>query len=349
MARSGISKEEVLNARNALLARGERPSIDAVRYELGNTGSRSTILRFLRELEESEPAAMPNTLSDELSVLVSGLAERLKLEGHAPIAALEAQLEEERQQNALQREAIERREAALQLQLEECSSALAAQTATIQQLMLENQQQAIELARLNQLQQDQSTRLAEREQHIHSLEEKHQHAREALEHYRVTTQTQREQELRRHELQVQQIQTELRQAQQSVLIHQESASKLHRDNERLLSEQRAARTECDQWRTQAQQHMESLMTAQRYIARLETLDESHQAQLAQATQEHTQRVKELLETQEKLLNQLQAANEQERQTQLQLAETRAALQTALRHDAAADVESTAAEGSAERS
>lgn len=348
MARTGINKEEVLKARNALLARGERPSIDAVRYELGNTGSRSTILRFLRELEDSEPAAAPDTLSDELLILVAGLAERLKLEGRAPIAALETQLEEVHQQCAAQLTEAENREVALQLQLEANAQTLATQAAAHQQLLLEHQQQAIEMARLTQLQQDQHTRLAEREQHIQSLEEKHQHAREALEHYRIAAQTQREQESRRHELQVQQLQMELRQAQQSVLIHQEEVSKLNRENERLLSEQRAARIECDQWRNQAQQQMESLMTAQRQIARLETLDESRQLQMNQAAQEHAQRLSELLETQAKLLQQLQAAHEQERHIQTQLAEARLALQAALRHDAAPDAQLTPAEGAAER-
>lgn len=349
MARTGINKEEVLTARNALLARGERPSIDAVRYELGNTGSRSTILRFLRELEESEPAAAPDTLSEELLMWVAGLAERLKLEGRAPIAALETQLEEERQQWAAERDKTQEREAAWQLQREENAQALAAQTAINQHLVLEQQQQAIELARLNQLQQDQSTRLAEREQHIQSLEEKHQHAREALEHYRIAAQTQREQESRRHELQVQQMQMELRQAQQSVIVQQEEASRLHRENERLLSEQRAARLESDQWRNQAQQHMESLMASQRQIARLETLDESRQLQMNQAAQEHAQRLSELFETQAKLLQQLQAAHEQERHLQAQLAEARLALQAALRHDAAPDASAITAEGATERS
>ena len=48
----------------------------------------------------------------------------------------------------------------------------------------------------------------------------------------------REQEQRRHEGQVQQIQMELRQAQQSALVRQDEITQLHRDNERLLTENR---------------------------------------------------------------------------------------------------------------
>ena len=36
-----------------ILARGEHPSIDAVRIEMGNTGSKTTIHRYLKELDES--------------------------------------------------------------------------------------------------------------------------------------------------------------------------------------------------------------------------------------------------------------------------------------------------------
>lgn len=57
MARSGINKALVQTARDALLARGETPSIDAVRVELGHTGSKTTINRYLRELANEEPMA----------------------------------------------------------------------------------------------------------------------------------------------------------------------------------------------------------------------------------------------------------------------------------------------------
>ena len=52
MARSGLYKTDVQRARDALLAQGKRPSVDAVRVALGNTGSKTTIHRYLRELEE---------------------------------------------------------------------------------------------------------------------------------------------------------------------------------------------------------------------------------------------------------------------------------------------------------
>ncbi|PMZ64746.1 integrase, partial [Pseudomonas sp. GW247-3R2A] len=58
------------------------------------------------------------------------------------------------------------------------------------------------------------------------------------EHYRNAIKEQREQEQSRHEGQLQQIQMELRQAQQSALVRQDEITQLHRDNERLLTENR---------------------------------------------------------------------------------------------------------------
>ncbi|MDP1045085.1 integrase, partial [Klebsiella pneumoniae] len=69
------------------------------------------------------------------------------------------------------------------------------------------------------------------------------HARDALEHYRNAIKDQREQGQRRHEGQLQQVQAELRQAQQSALVRQDEITQLHRDNERLLIEHRVTMKE----------------------------------------------------------------------------------------------------------
>ena len=69
MARGGVNKAVVQIARTAILARGEHPSIDAVRIEMGNTGSKTTIHRYLKELEEidSRRGAPQEQLGDELA------------------------------------------------------------------------------------------------------------------------------------------------------------------------------------------------------------------------------------------------------------------------------------------
>lgn len=51
MPQSGISRVQVRRARDALIKQGKHPSVEAVRVYLGNTGSNSTISRYLKELK----------------------------------------------------------------------------------------------------------------------------------------------------------------------------------------------------------------------------------------------------------------------------------------------------------
>jgi len=80
MARGGINKAVVLKARQSLLAKGTHPSIDAVRVELGNTGSKTTIARYLKEIESYDPRPLSSRerMGEELSAMVESLLERVK-------------------------------------------------------------------------------------------------------------------------------------------------------------------------------------------------------------------------------------------------------------------------------
>ncbi len=51
MARGGLYKSDIQKARDTLRAQGKHPSVDAVRVALGNTGSKTTIHRYLKEWE----------------------------------------------------------------------------------------------------------------------------------------------------------------------------------------------------------------------------------------------------------------------------------------------------------
>lgn len=240
MARGGVNKALVQAARLAILARGEHPSIDAVRIEMGNTGSKTTIHRYMKELDDGdEPTQAPSEpIDDELTSLVSRLAQRLKEQAQEPIDQARAQFEQQRKD--LEAQLHEAREAntELQQQYEIQSLALTQESAELHDTRSTLQTEQTRNAGLNQALADFELRLQDKDEQIRSLEEKHLHAREALEHYRNAVKDQREQEQRRHEGQVQQIQMELRQAQQSALVRQDEITQLHRDNERLLTENR---------------------------------------------------------------------------------------------------------------
>lgn len=52
MARPGLDKADVKHACEQLAAQGRYPSVDAVRAMLGHTGSKTTIHKYLKELEK---------------------------------------------------------------------------------------------------------------------------------------------------------------------------------------------------------------------------------------------------------------------------------------------------------
>jgi len=97
MARGGINKALVQKARRTILGRGEDPSIDAVRVELSNMGSKTTIHSYLKEMEEAERGRQTApSLSEQLGNLVSLLAEQLREEAQADVAQKPEQLARER-------------------------------------------------------------------------------------------------------------------------------------------------------------------------------------------------------------------------------------------------------------
>ncbi|MBV7554167.1 DNA-binding protein [Pseudomonas sp. PDM28] len=240
MARGGVNKAVVQAARLAILARGENPSIDAVRIEMGNTGSKTTIHRYLKELDDrNETVEAPaEPIDDELMALVARLAQRLKEQAQEPIDQARTQYEEQRK--ALEKQLGEAQEANSELhqQYEFQSLALTQESEALHETRAMLQTEQTRNAGMNQALADFELRLKDKDEQIRSLEEKHLHTRDALEHYRNAVKEQREQEMSRHEGQVQQLQMELRQAQQSALVRQDEITQLHRDNERLLTENR---------------------------------------------------------------------------------------------------------------
>ena len=238
MARGGITEYHVQRARDALLARGMHPSIDAVRIELGNTGSRTTIHRYLKALETAEGTRLDDEalLSETLRELVATLAARLHAEANDKIAAVE-----HRHAEALQRVEAERdqHQAALEAALE---AATEQREALANECALHRDTQATLSERTTQTRENAKTiealeqRLQEKDTMIASLEEKHRHAQESLAHYRDSVKAQRDQDQRQHEQQVQHLQAELREQHQTAAVKQNEITQLTRDNARLAAD-----------------------------------------------------------------------------------------------------------------
>lgn len=301
MARGGINKAVVQTARLAILARGENPSIDAVRIEMGNTGSKTTIHRYLKELDESETrlTITEAPIDDELGELVARLAQRLKEKAQEPIDLALAQFEQQKTALLAQVEALEEAHTQLKQQFDIQAAALAEESAALQTASTSLQAEQTRNAGLSQACSDYELRINDKDEQIRSLEEKHLHARDALEHYRNAIKEQREQEQRRHEGQLQQIQAELRQAQQSALVRQDEITQLHRDNERLLIEQRVTTKELNALQDQTRKDQAAQLKLNEHLSKIDSERALLQERLRVAALDIQARQEALLENQQR--------------------------------------------------
>ena len=240
MARGGINKAVVQRARQALLARGANPSIDAVRVELGNTGSKTTISRYLKELEpfNPEPAASRERMGEMLNGMVQTLLDQLMEEGQEVISQATAAFDLQRA--SLENQIIELRSELATAQRNSVTQQAAIETQNAEFAITHSSLQA-ELTRnagLSQRCTDLEFLVAEKDKHIQSLEDKHVQARGALEHYREAAKEQRDQDQRKHESQLHEMQVEQRKLRETIAVKQDDLTRLNRDNERLLGEAR---------------------------------------------------------------------------------------------------------------
>ena len=96
MARTGLTKSQVRACRDQLLAEGRYPSVDAVRQSLGNTGSKSTIHKYLKELdgEESGAVIQRGDTARALLATVEQLADQLHGDAERQVRAVRAEYEQ---------------------------------------------------------------------------------------------------------------------------------------------------------------------------------------------------------------------------------------------------------------
>ncbi len=238
MARTGLYKSEVKKARNSLIAQGKNPSVDAVRIALGNTGSKTTIHKYLKELEEEDGGGdtRKTSISEVLQDLVARLAVQLQDEASIRVDEIQAQSAEKDRQNAEAVSTLKQEVATLNAQLQHAETMTLQEKAAHELTTQELQSEKIARHTLEQHVADLKERLVENEVHLQSMEEKHQHARDALEHYRQSVKDQREQDQRRHEQQIQQMQAEMRQLKQSLIIKQDDLTRLNKEGARLVAD-----------------------------------------------------------------------------------------------------------------
>lgn len=271
MARAGLSRLDVKRARDSLLAQGQHPSIDAIRSALGNTGSKTTIHRYLKELEEEEGTALKRagSTSDAILDLVGRLAARLHEEAQTVVDQQAAAASAQRQQVRAEADKLSADLAALRAELAQAHATIANVRAAHSDTQTALQQRTIEAERSAQQIQDLTARLTEHDGFRRSLEQKLQHAHQALDHFRNASKEQRDQDARRHEQQVQQLQAEIRQANQALIIKQEEITRLNKDGARLVAEAGAATKRVRELETRGEHAQLELDQARADRARME--------------------------------------------------------------------------------
>ena len=276
MARGGVNKALVSKARETLISRGENPSIDAIRVELGNTGSKSTIHRYLREIEEEASGRLDDEalLSQPIKELVGRLASTLKQEAQAVIDENHVRHQNQVQSLMTRTKELEDTLAADKKTLEEKESRLQNALAELAASKVAEEALKAKVTQASQTEEKLQALLAERQTQIESLEEKHCHNRESMEHYRASVKDQRDQDQRKHEQQNQQLQAEIRTLNQTLSVKQTDITQLNKDNGRFAAELSAT-----------QKHTSILESEQRrLIARLESKAEEADSLKAQVSE-----------------------------------------------------------------
>jgi chromosome segregation ATPase len=281
MARAGLNKHLVKQARDALRTRGQNPSLDAIRIELGNTGSKTTIHRYLKELEEEEGARLDDVslLSETLRDMVGRLAAQLHEEARGPVVEAEARHTAQIQHLKAELQSAQHGQAqteqALVASQSQLQAALAGRQAAAEALVEAEKTVSRQAEQIKGLQ----TRLEEGEAHRQSLEDKHRQARDALEHFRESAKDQRDQDQRKHDVQVQTLQAEMRQLQQTLVLKQSDITQLNRDNEGLVTERRQLQRQAGLLEQQVSQLGRALESSQAALGASQRLTEETRLEL----------------------------------------------------------------------
>ena len=243
MARDGITKQLVQQAKTALLAQGKRPTIDAVRIALGNTGSNTTISHHLKELEE-KPKPMLERLSEPLAQLVTGLTEQLRAESEEQLIRAQAQFSLEKSQLESELQMAHKRWDEQLHNLDKVETRLHDAQQQRQEDVARLSQQTVELSQAQQRIEELTRLLQEQNIQIAVLNNELRHAAETLEQFRQAQQETHGTLLQQHVQQVAYLSEESRRNSEQLSFMQKELMELHRENARLL--QQLSSTETNQ-------------------------------------------------------------------------------------------------------
>ncbi|ROS04579.1 plasmid replication DNA-binding protein KfrA [Sinobacterium caligoides] len=255
MARSGVTYFDIEKAAAALLVAGINPTVDSLRSELGNTGSRTTISKYLKEWRDNKHQlkGSEQLLNDSLTEIISSLALKLREQAAEPLRQAEKKWQENKDRLIEAEDTQKEENQKLLLIVKELQEKNEASNKLNSQLKHDNSQLT---AQLNELKNDYSAvnaRLEEKEQHLDSANEKYQHSQLSLEHFRDASALAREQLINEHQQQASQQGAQILQQQQVINQQQESSIQQRAELLLLQKQQSKTKTEAELLRKRTQQ------------------------------------------------------------------------------------------------
>ncbi|MFD2274794.1 hypothetical protein ACFS07_36505 [Undibacterium arcticum] len=208
------------------------------------------------------------SISEALQDLVARLAVQLQEEANARIDTIRAHSADKEKQHSEALTALQKDLHVLSGQLKQAEAAMHQEATAHSHTRETLQRETISRHTLEQQVTDLKERLAEkRGTPPIARRKKHQHARDALEHYRQSVKEQRDQDQRRHEQQIQQLQAEMRQLQQSLIVKQDDVTRLNQEGARLVADLAHAQSALYDQQTrgrQFEQKLEALQAVEQY-------------------------------------------------------------------------------------
>lgn len=294
MPRIGISYLDVATAATKLFEQNIRPSIEAVRHELG-TGSNSTINQYLRQWREKQGNQLEaqQGLPDTLLVAVKGLYEAIQADATQKIDTVKAQSTQAIDDLQQQLTQIKHNHAELTVQKQQVDEQIVLyqnQTEQAQQIIQQLHYVIDKKANEQELLQ---ARLVDKTSEIDRLIQQVKHAQHNLEHYRESIRQQREEEKKQYEARINKLEQRLHQQQaennklqQTVAVQQKQIGILESQNRVLEKNSQRLMQQCHDQQLLIQQQVSILNQLQKEQDQLVFTGESMDKELKLAKNEN---------------------------------------------------------------
>lgn len=209
---SPITKDDVLNARDELIALNQKPTIDKIRIKLGNRGSKTTIQKHLKSLEIEKPITIrdKSVLNDRILDLASALTQELKTNAEKILKEKESEFLKvlENKDLGMKSLSMEKESVIEKLNiLEKKHNELCEKNLYLTQEISKNANEIQDLKASNK---EKDAISNEKDKKIFSIEKMCDHFKTSMEHYRESSQELRGQEIEKHEQEIQKLANEIK-------------------------------------------------------------------------------------------------------------------------------------------